>query len=174
MSGSFSAAWRDALDRLARRSQSVAELRRKLHDKGHAAAVVDEVLARLVEQRLVDDAALAYNAARRRAEEGRKGPRRVAAELLARGLPSDLVNEAVRTAFGPEDLREALGRALARLGGGLGPAAWSAEQRERLGRRLVSRGFPAALVRQTLAQSPADDHDLAVFEPSEDDDDAIP
>lgn len=159
-----------ALDALERRALTRRELARRLLQKGFTPGEVDPELERLARAGLLDDAALAYNSARRRAEEGRRGPARVRAELIARGSAGDVATAAVAEAFPPAAADDALDRAARRLLR-RGPPA-TPEARDRLVRRLVRGGFAPGRVLSYLERAGADvdgldPHDEAG--PSEDD-----
>ncbi len=161
-------AWDQALAFLARRAYTLAEIERKLSQKGHPSGVIAEVLGRLRELRLVDEGTLAYNHAARRAEEGRHGPDRVRRELLARGLSRSIVDEAMRQAFPSEDGDAPLVAAILRLTRGSGVPEDPAS-RARLARRLLRAGFRRSQVmRLTGGGGGGGFGDL-----TEDDDDAL-
>ncbi|RMG49189.1 MAG: hypothetical protein D6718_00130 [Acidobacteria bacterium] len=149
MAGDAGDAWRDALRMLAARPLTEREVRRRLARRGHAPREVEEVLRRLAELRFVDDERLAYNLAQRRAEEARRGPRRVREELLRRGVPAELAERAVRNAFPSGTEEELLARAVRRLAG-RGGVPGDRRGRERLARRLIRRGFPTEAVLRWL------------------------
>ena len=164
-----------ALDMLARRALTAHEVSSRLARRGFDPEVIDRALARLLDSRLVDDQSLAYNHARRRAEEGRVGPYRVEQELKARGIDGTLAKEAVRAAFGPEDLADALRRAVAKAAGGAtGLSSTDPAARIRLARRLVRRGFPVGLVQRTLSEPLGQEDEQLTVLPIEDNDNAIP
>lgn len=164
-----------ALAMLARRALTAHEVSSRLARRGFDQQVIAQTLVRLLDSRLVDDHSLAYNHARRRAEEGRVGPYRVEQELKVRGIEDTLAQEAVRAAFGPDDLADALRRAVAKAAGGAaGLTEADPAARIRLARRLVRRGFPVGLVQRTLSEPLGqEDQQLEVL-PIEDDDNAIP
>lgn len=150
-------AWQAALAALGRRALSVAELAERLERHGFPGPEVRDALARAAAERLVDDRTLAYNLARDRAEAGRRGPLRVRAELLGRGIAAEIADEALALHFDAEATERALRRALDRL---LRAAALPADpaERDRLARRLLRAGFAGAQVRRIL-NGPAGDDD---------------
>ncbi|MDN5862700.1 MAG: recombination regulator RecX [Salinisphaera sp.] len=111
-----------ALRLLARREHAASELARKLVGRGFDRAAVDEVLAQLAAEGLLDENRYAEALVRSRAEHG-YGPLRIRAELAARGVEAGVVAAALdatqvnwrelaaaarRKRFGPEppaDLR---------------------------------------------------------------------
>ena len=84
-----------ALDLLALRGRSVAELRRKLIQKGEDAAAVDEVIAKLVDQRLLDDAEFARQFARAKVVGAGASRRRISAELARKGVARGVADKAI-------------------------------------------------------------------------------
>ena len=83
-----------ALAMLDRRDYSRAELLKKLREKGEDAAEAEAAVERLVELGFVDDARYAPLVVRRCAAKG-YGPQRVRQELLRRGIPRELWDEAM-------------------------------------------------------------------------------
>ena len=158
-----------ALAALDRRALTRRELAGKLRLKGFDEDAVAATLDRLAAVGLVDDRALAYNLARRFAEDGRRGAARVSADLARRGVPRELAAEAVAAAFTPEASRDAVDRATARLVRGGAPQ--DRREREKLYRRLRRAGFSSAEALAALerAGAPADE----LPPPGEDEDDAF-
>jgi regulatory protein len=84
-----------ALRLLEFRARSTAELRRKLIQKGASAGDVDEVLAKLQDQKLLDDADFARQFARNRVAGVGASRRRIVQELRRKGVAGDIAAEAV-------------------------------------------------------------------------------
>ncbi|VAW88325.1 Regulatory protein RecX [hydrothermal vent metagenome] len=82
------------MDLLSRREHAVAELHRKLVNKGFDEGFVDEALAKLVDDGLLSDARYAESYVRFRMNKG-FGPVRIREELRLRGVASELVGEYV-------------------------------------------------------------------------------
>lgn len=141
-----------ALAALARRALTVAELRARLLRKKFPRPVVEACLARLAAAGLVDDQSVAYNFARGCAEMGRRGPSRVRATLLARGVPAAIADAAIAEAFPPAARDAALLRALQRLAG-RGGVPQDRRGRERLIRQLRRLGFPLSRVLAALQRA---------------------
>lgn len=135
-----------ALDALARRARSCAELRRWLLQREYAAEEVEQVLDRLVAGRLLDDLAFARGFAQARLGEGRGyGPARVRLELMRRGVARDLIDRVLTehqedSGLDPAQVVEAAARKRLRALAGLEPAV----ARRRLVAWLLRRGFPGA------------------------------
>ncbi len=160
-------AWEIATAALARREHTRAELARKLRARQITPDEVARTLERLARLGFVDDRRVAYNHAAYRAEEGRRGRLRVRRELLARGIPESLVDEALSETFPPEDESDRLERLIDRITAGRGVPAGERE-RVRLARRLLRAGFPAGMVRARIERGGAvrveqetDDDELA-------------
>jgi len=88
------AARESALRLLTRREHSAAELAGKLAQRGWLPEIVDPLIARLEELGLQSDRRFAEAFSRQRAERS-YGPRRIRAELNARGIDADLACEVI-------------------------------------------------------------------------------
>ena len=122
---------------------------RILKGKGFEDEVVHGVLREIEEKGLLDDAALSRDIVREGQRSGR-GRSRVRAEMLRRGIPRELCEEAMREHFDPSLEEEA---ALRRLGTMLGEdlAGLEREAWDRAARKLAARGFSPSAVRAALA-----------------------
>jgi regulatory protein len=92
-----------ALKLLGFRARSVAELRRQLLRKGEPAADVEAAIARLRDQRYLDDADFARQFARTKLLAAGASRRRIVQELARRGVTRDVADQAI------EQLRDADG-----------------------------------------------------------------
>lgn len=92
--------YEQALTLLGFRARSVAELRRKLLQKGAPADEVERVLERLRDQKLLDDAEFARQFARNRLLGPGASRFRIVQELARRGVSRDLAERAI------DDLRQ--------------------------------------------------------------------
>jgi regulatory protein len=88
------AAYRTALRALERRAYASTDLGRRLARKGHPAAAIRAALDRATAAGLLNDAEFALNYVQTRAARGR-GPSRLTRDLLAMGVPRNLVDRAV-------------------------------------------------------------------------------
>ncbi|MOA31038.1 Regulatory protein RecX [compost metagenome] len=135
---------RAAMDLLARREHSRAELARKLRQRGAAVELIDSALERLSEEGLLSDERFLESFIRSRAQAG-YGPLRIRDELNQRGLPRAVVERAL--AESPIDwatnLRELWQRRFAAL-----PA--DAREKAKQGRFLLYRGFAHDAVSRLL------------------------
>jgi len=94
-----------ALRALMRRAHSTFELRIYLERRALEPAAVRRVMARLKQEKLIDDARYALDFARSRASTRRQGGRRIAMELRKRGVPDRHIDAAIAQVFA--DLDEA-------------------------------------------------------------------
>jgi regulatory protein len=143
-------AYQRALLRLARRDQSVAELRRALLSRGHAPDEVEGTILRLRRERYLDDGGFAERFARSRMAHQGLGRARVRQGLRQRGVARAEAEAGVAAALLEVDERRVLD--------GLARRYWrqhaSVEPRRRVPRLwafLLRRGFAPGLVRDRLA-----------------------
>lgn len=133
-----------ALNQLAARARSAAELRRALAKRNVAADVIDELLGRFAEVGLIDDAAFAEALTQSRALHSGRGRARIRRELQEKGVASELVQQALE-GLDPDDERAAalaLAMRRARSLAGFEPHV----ARRRLMGVLLRRGYPAPVV----------------------------
>jgi regulatory protein len=95
-----------ALHLLSHRARTRAELRRRLLDKGHPGPRVDACLRRLEERGLLDDEAVASAFVRDRLRFRPRGPRRLSAELRAKGIPADVAADVVAGVLEDQEISE--------------------------------------------------------------------
>ncbi len=135
---------------LAYRPRSRAELVRRLKTRGFKRDIIDQVIHDLERLGYVDDRGYAQSLAESLVQSGRFGPRAIKAKLRQRGLPADVVREAVEDAVGEMDeyqtARDLAQRRLERLAK-LDPL----KKRQRLYSFLIRRGFSPEVVRDVLA-----------------------
>ena len=130
-----------AMDLLARREHSLAELRRKLADRDFDTEQVEHALAGLVRDGLADDGRFVEAFVASRIRKG-QGPIRIRAELVERGVSSDAIAAVLPDAH---DWR-ALAREVRRKRfGAAAPADF--RERARQSRFLEYRGFTAEQIR---------------------------
>jgi regulatory protein len=144
--GSRAAALHRAGRLLSRRPRSAEELRARLRSDGFSASVVEEAMTRLVQLRLVDDAAFARAWVEERAAGGRS-PALLVRELEARGVDRGVAEIAVAEEEVDElaQARNLAGRWLGRVAG-LPPE----RQARRIAGVLGRRGFAADVVETAL------------------------
>jgi regulatory protein len=148
-----------ALRLLAVRPRSAAELLRRLRMKGYEPEVGEEVIARLRELGMIDDAAFAGLVVRDRVRLRPQGARRLANELRARGVDADTARAAIRETMEGEqtDERELARRAAEKWRPR--PGEEPARARRRLHGFLARRGFDGDVIREVLDEAAPDDAD---------------
>ncbi|MCI0574144.1 MAG: RecX family transcriptional regulator [Myxococcaceae bacterium] len=150
----------DALDAalrlLAVRDRSRQELVTALTRRGFTPAVQHAVLARLLEDRYLDDSRFAAERARSLFQRGRFGARGVLQRLLAHGIPEEEARRAVE-AVGEELAVDPLadGRRLLERRG-LAGRPLTPKERARAGRLLDARGFGEEEIHRLLSSSGMD------------------
>jgi SOS response regulatory protein OraA/RecX len=92
-----------ALRALVRRAHSVREMRVYLERRTEDAAAAKRVLARLRQEKMIDDTRYALDFARARVNVRRQGRHRIARELRQRGVPDQHIEEAVAQVFAETD-----------------------------------------------------------------------
>ena len=92
-----------ALDYLAHKPRTEAEVRRKLRREDAPAHVIEDVVARLYELSYLDDEAYAADYVRNRFASKKYGPVRIRRELVERGVDRPVAERAVAELFRDED-----------------------------------------------------------------------
>ena len=142
-------AYLDGLKMLARRELSEAQVRDRLARKGYAPGVVAEAVARLRDERALDDSRVAEAIARRETATKRRGKRGVRLRIERAGVTTATARKAVDEVFESVDDRALLEAALARRLRGRDRAADDREF-QRLYRYLVTQGFDVDVVMRAL------------------------
>jgi regulatory protein len=124
-------------------------LRTALRDKGHAPDAIEQALARLRGERLVDDAGFSARYARSRLEHHGLGRHRLGRDLSRKGVARDVARAGIESALehvSEADVVDRLARRYWR--------AWRAKAPEKRLRNLwgflLRRGFPATLILSRL------------------------
>ncbi|MBZ5627864.1 MAG: recombination regulator RecX [Acidobacteriia bacterium] len=157
-----------AVGALARRMRSVAELKRLLRRRVEkdelGAALVELVIAKLKEQRYLNDAQYASTYSSLRRENDRYGRRRVVTELKSRGVHSEVIEKAVAGIYDGVN-EEALARAYLRRKRLQKPA--DQKQAARVFRSLIRAGFGTRTIISILKKWDVDDEVLTALESEE-------
>ncbi len=140
-----------ALELLARRPRSEAEVRQRLGEKGFAPSVVDEVLARLRELKLVDDAAFVRFWVENRSSFRPRGAYGLRYELRQKGVAAETVDRVLEDlAFDEEALACQVARSRAeRL---LAAPITQPEFQRKLSSFLHRQGFDPEITRELVAR----------------------
>ncbi|MDR2767989.1 MAG: recombination regulator RecX [Treponema sp.] len=110
----YASAEQAALRLIARAEQNTAGLFRKLAARKHSPSVITDVLARLVETRLLDDERYARLWLKGRLAYSNKGPRFLLASLQARGIERETAKAALNETLGADLEKNLIRRVLAR------------------------------------------------------------
>ncbi len=140
---------------LARRELSASQLGERLVKKGYAADAAAAAVARLRDERAVDDRRTAGMIARRAAEISHRGPRRAQQQIEAAGIAPEVARAAVDETYAETGVDTVLARALDRRL--TGPVRDRAHF-EKLCRYLIRQGFEsgAAIAALRARRGPAD------------------
>ncbi|HEY7284139.1 MAG TPA: RecX family transcriptional regulator [Vicinamibacterales bacterium] len=150
-------AYIDGLKLLARRELSRAQVRQRLLRR-HAADLVDEAIARLSEERAIDDSRVAEAIARTQTSVRGRGRQRVRMEIERAGIDKSTARRVVEEVFEGLDDDALLEAALSRLARRQRSGDMTDDrQRARLYRRLVAEGFDADRVLASLKRHKRDE-----------------
>jgi regulatory protein len=128
------------LQLLARRELSEAQVRQRLARRGYAADDIETAIARLLEERALDDRRVAAAIAHTKTRVRGRGRLRVKRQIEAAGISPSLAQDAVDAVFGEIDADALLTAALERRLRGRTTIADDREY-QRLYRYLVTQGF---------------------------------
>lgn len=134
---------------LARRELSEAQVRQRLVRKGHEERDIDEAIARLREERAIDDARVAEAIARTETTVKRRGKLRVRMQIQRAGIGNEVAKRAVDEVFDSIDDDALLEASLRKR---LRNRDTIADDREfqRLYRYLAGQGFETDKIVRTL------------------------
>ena len=154
-----------AVGALARKMRSVAELKRLLRQRVAAdeagETLVDLVIARLKEQKYLNDSAYAAAYSSYRKENQRFGRLRVVTDLKARGVHGDVITKAVSAAYAGAN-EEKLAREYLRRKRIKKPA--DAKDAARIFRTLTRAGYTSRTIIRILKQWDVEDEVLTALE----------
>ena len=154
-----------AVGALGRQMRTVAEIKRLMRNKvttqEHGELLVDLVVARLKEQRYLNDTSYAENYSRFRRENEKFGRRRVVQELKAKGVHGDIIETVVNTAYDAVN-EEQLARAFLQRKRVVKPEGQ--KQAARVFRMMLRAGFDSRTIFRILKTWEIDDETLAALE----------
>ena len=130
-----------ALTLLSARELSEAQLRTRLKRREFEAAAIDAAIARLKEDRTLDDRRVALALARMESAIRHRGRSRVIQKIRQAGINSDTAEAAVQEVFEEVDENALLGRALEKRLRGKTAKELDEKRRARVVRGLVAQGF---------------------------------
>jgi len=147
-----------ALRALMRRAHSTFELRTYLERRALEPAQVPRVLARVKQEKLLDDARYALDFARARASGRRQGGRRIALELRKRGVPDRHIEAAIAQVFADLDeaamVRKVIERRTRAARGPFDARPLDRKKIASLYRTLLRAGFDPGVIRRELRAVP--------------------
>jgi regulatory protein len=147
-------AYIDGLKMLGRRELSEAQVRQRLARREHSDDDIDAAVARLKDERALDDVRVAEAIARTQLAIRGRGRLRVRQEIERAGIGKALARQAVDAAFAEVDDDQLLETALLKRLHGRTVIADDREQ-QRLYRFLISQGFDAdRIIRALRARRP--------------------
>jgi len=145
--------------------RSEADLRRLMKTRvepgAHGQTVIAAVIARLKEQRYLDDQSFAETYARLRQENEKLGQRRVRQSLGEKGVASAIVNEVIDARYADTD-EEALAREHLERKRIRKPE--NEKETARVMRRLLTAGFSTGTIYKILRQWDVPDEALAALD----------
>ena len=154
-----------AIGALGRRMRTVAELKRLMRDKvreqPHAELLVEVVIARLKEQKYLNDTNYAESYTSFRKENEKFGQRRVVQDLKAKGVHSDIIEKTVGAAYS-EVNEEQLARQYLKRKRLQKPA--DQKQAARVFRNLMRAGFSTRTIFGILKRWEVDEETLSALE----------
>ena len=151
--------WPTVLRLLTGRDYSLAELRRRLLDKGFAPAGIDEALQRGLELGYLDDARYALNRATSLMSQGRAVGRRILLDLRQRGISEEVACRALAKARQACDETELLTSLLQRRFPDFDYNTASAKERRRVVYFLQRRGFNIGHIMDQLTRKGFETYD---------------
>lgn len=142
-------AYIDGLKMLAQRELSELQVRQRLARKGHDRDAIDEAVARLREERALDDMRVAEAIARTEASGRRRGKLRVRMQIERAGIAKSTAKRAVEEVFDTIDDNALIEACLSKR---LRGRETIADDREfqRLYRYLIGQGFESDRVMRAL------------------------
>ena len=130
-----------ALTLLSARELSETQLRARLTRRQHDSADIDRAIARLKEDRTLDDRRVARALARMESTIRHRGRTRVIQKIRQAGIASSIAEEAVKEVFEEVDENDLLTKALDRRLRGKLPRDLDERARAKIVRGLMAQGF---------------------------------
>jgi regulatory protein len=135
---------------LAARARSERELRSKLKEKGFDDAVIGEVTEKLRELKYLDDASFAEQWARNLGVNRLLGNRRIILSLKEKGIPPPSIERAINGLRREVSETDAIMKLIRKRLKSRSLIELDNEEKGKLARSLMGKGFPAELIYRTL------------------------
>lgn len=123
------------------RLRTAGEMRDKMQQRGYSAETIDTVVQQLTDERLIDDSRYAEIFIENMKLYKYYGFFQMKKKLFSKKLPKDLIDEKLADLVTADDEKEIAQRFLKREIGETKAKSLPLEERQRLMRRLVARGF---------------------------------
>lgn len=146
-----------ALNLLARRDHSVAELKRKLVARGVPDILVTDALERLCRQGYLDDRRFAERWAEAALRSGKGFGVRLLLELQRRGVDRETAAEAVAGAASEHGERQLLAAVVGKRFSSFDPESAPQKERQRVYAYLQRRGFSLSAIRNYFENGPEEE-----------------
>ena len=154
-----------AIGALGRRMRTVAELKRlmrnKVREQPHAELLVEVVIARLKEQKYLNDTSYAESYLRFRKENEKFGRRRVVQDLKAKGVHADIIEKTVGAVYGDVNEEQLARQYLVRK---RLQKPVDQKQAAKIFRSLLRAGFSTRTIFRILKKWDMDDETLSALE----------
>lgn len=154
-----------AISALARRMRTVAELKRlmrsRVEENESGMAKIDRIIARLKEQRYLNDTAYASDYVRLRQENSSFGKRRVRQDLIQKGVHANVIAKTLDAAYENVSEDDLIRRFLTRK---RIQKPTNDKESARVMRMLVRAGFSTGAIFKALKNWNVDDEALAALE----------
>ena len=154
-----------AVGALARQMRTVAEIKRlmrnRVKDQEHGELLVEMVVARLKEQKYLNDTNYAENYSRFRKENEKFGRLRVIQDLKIKGVHGDIIDRVVGAAYGDVN-EEQLAREFLQRKRMVKPVGQ--KQAARVFRAMMRAGFSSRVIFRILKKWDVDEETLSVLE----------
>lgn len=149
----FEKAKQKAFRLLSVRGRSIKELRIKLKEKGFEEPVVEEVIARLIELKYLDDESFARQWARNLAVNRLYGNRKIEMSLAEKGIDRTVIQQSITQVREEISEKQAINRLIEKKVKGKKIIELNEKEKRRLAQNLMGRGFPAGLIFEALGKS---------------------
>jgi regulatory protein len=154
-----------AVGALARQMRTVAEIKRlmrnRVKDQEHGELLVEMVVARLKEQKYLNDTSYAENYSRFRKENEKFGRLRVIQDLKIKGVHGDIIEKVVSAAYGDVN-EEQLAREFLQRKRMVKPVGQ--KQAARVFRAMMRAGFSSRVIFRILKKWDVDEETLSALE----------
>ena len=154
-----------AVRALARQMRTVAEIKRlmrnRVKEQEHGELLVEMVVARLKEQKYLNDTSYAENYSRFRKENEKFGRLRVIQDLKIKGVHGDIIDSVVSAAYGDVN-EERLAREFLQRKRIVKPVGQ--KQAARVFRAMMRAGFSSGVIFRILKKWDVDDETLSALE----------